>query len=187
MKRVLLGAMTVLAIAAMACLGGDDQATTSPTLPPTATPAETPFTLTPRPEPATRTPTTTPDGTPETTPTPDETSEATPTPQVVPTLDQGGLPMKVLNYAHPVVPGQLAFVTLISEQGAECSATLEYSKQDAGPARLQRKEISPVGQVDWAWKVLDSPEQAILVTTTCRRAGRQGVRQFTIEVEKAPQ
>lgn len=170
--------MAALAAATTACLGGDD---TSSSPGPTQTASPAPRTLTPRPESPTDTP-------PRTkTPTPAETPAATPTPRIVPTLDPGGLPMKVLNYAYPVVPGQLAFVTLISEQGATCSATLEYSKQDAGPTRLQRKDISAVGQVDWAWKVQDSPEQEIVVTATCRREGRQGVRQFTIRVEKAAQ
>ena len=179
MRRLLALAAALALCAGSACLGGDDE-TASPSPTPSSTATVTPATLTPRPETPTATPTRT------RTPAPTETPDPTPTPRIVPTLDEGGLPMKVLNYANPIVPGQLAFITLISEKGATCVATLEYSKQEAGPDRLQRKEISPVGQVDWTWKVPDSPVQEILVTAMCRGGGRQGTRQFTIQVEPAP-
>lgn len=166
---------------AAGCLGGDDSTPTpappAPTTPApttdtsTAEPSKTPAaTLTPRPR----------------TPTPTETPVATETPRVIETPDPGDLAMKVLNYSTPIVPGQLAFITLISEDGATCTARLTYSNDEAaGPTRLRPKQISPVGQVDWTWKVGKSDPQTIDVAATCKKGGKQGLRTFTIVLEAA--
>jgi hypothetical protein len=174
-------------VAASGCLGGDDE-TRAPSGTATLTVAPGDGTNTPG-ETATGTETGTGTATSTAsapaTGTPTETPTPTPTPTViiVPTTDPGTLEMKVLNYANPIVPGQIAFITLIAEQGASCIATLKYSGEEAGPTRLQRKEISPVSQVDWTWKVQESEPQTIDVTATCMGNGKMGVREFTIVLE----
>ena len=188
MSRALLGLFAAVAlVAAAACLGGGDDA--SPTDTPggagssTATTTSTPGEGTPSDTP-TDAPSPTPPATRTSTPT--ATVSPTPTPEVVPTLDEGKLQMKVLNYSQPVIPGGNAFVTLVSDQAEWCVAELAYSKAAAGPTRLQRKNISAVGQVDWLWRVQASEPQQITVTATCQGSGKKGVRQFTIDIEKAP-
>lgn len=170
--------LVTVPLLAAGCLGGDDSTPTpaptaaSPTDTSTVEPSITPSgTLTPRPR----------------TPTPTETATPTKTPRVIETPDPGDLTMKVLNYSTPIVPGQLAFITLISEDGATCTAKLEYSKdEEAGPTRLRPKEISPVGQVDWTWKVGKTDPQTIDVSATCKKGNKEGLRTFTIVMEKAP-
>lgn len=201
MIRWLLFPLALAVIASAACLGGGED---SPTPAPTATLTLTPrpsATLTPLPsESATALPSLTPSTTPPTaTPTP---PSATPSPTATPPTGTpsaspsvapptasptvpppGDLPITILTYSSPVKPTDFMFLVVLTRPGSNCYVTLSYEKAEAGPTRLQAKDVDAQGQVDWTWRAGDGPAQSVAGIAWCRGGGRHGAATFTIQAE----